>query len=283
MAKPLLGAHFSYGKESQLLGTIKDAIIVGADSGAFYISNSRSYSKFPINKEKLSEAKNLAKENNIDLKNFIVHAPLVSNLANIDASTNIFEKTLESYTKDLITLQESGIKYFNFHPGSSPDKIKGIKKVAEGINKMLSDTKGDDTVLLLETMMKKGNYIGVNFEELRQIIDLVIDKSRIGVCMDTCHIWDAGYDIKNNLEGVLKEFDEIIGLKYLKGLHINDSKNELSSGKDRHSAIGEGYIGTKALKAIVNHPKLKDLPKALETPYGEDNYKRWKDEIKLLI
>ncbi len=283
MRKPLIGAHLSYKKDTQLFGTVKDALLIGATSGAFYISNSRGYTKFDLNNEMLSKAKKLAKDNNFDLNNFIVHSPLVGNLANLDKDSNIFENTLESYTKDVKTMNESGIKYFNFHPGSASNKEKGIIQIAKGINKIHKNTEGHKTILLLETMMPKGNYIGKNFDELKKIIDLVEDKKRIGICIDTCHIWDAGYDIKNDLEGVLDEFDEIIGLKYLKALHINDSKNELGSGKDRHEAIGEGKVGLRALRAIVNHPKLKDLPKALETPYGKDDFKRWKNEMKLLI
>ncbi len=282
MEKALIGAHLSYKKDTQLLGTIIDAISINANSGAFYISNSRSYTKFNQNLEIIEQAKNKALENNIDLKNFIVHSPLIGNIANIDFNSQIFEKTIESYYKDLKMIEQAGIKYFNFHPGSAPDLDKGIKRIATGINILLNRTSNDNTVLLLETMMQKGNYIGKNFQQLKEIIDLVENKERIGVCMDTCHVWDAGYDIKNNLDGVLEEFDNVIGLNYLKALHINDSKNELGSNKDRHEFIGKGYIGLDALKKIVNHPKLKHLPKALETPYCDDDIKKWSHEIEIL-
>ncbi len=278
----LLGAHFSYKKETQLLGTISDAISIGAKSGAFYISNSRGYVKYEQNLDNVKQAKELAIENGINLENFIVHSPLVGNIANIEEGNDTYERTVQSYLEDLKMMEKAGIKYFNFHPGSAADREKGIEQIANGINTLHSKTKGHNTVLLLETMMAKGNYIGRTFEDLRDIIDLVEDKTRIGVCMDTCHVWDAGYDIKNDLNGVLKEFDNVIGLNYLKGLHINDSKNELSSNKDRHECIGDGYIGLEALRAFVNHPKLKDLPKALETPYGADDFRKWKNEIELL-
>ncbi len=283
MKNILLGAHLSYKKDTQLLGTIKDAISIGAKSGAFYISNSRGYWKFKQDLELVEEAKKLAIENKIDIKNFIVHSPLVGNIANTDVDSDIYERTVQSYLEDVKMMEVAGIKYFNFHPGSNVDREKGIKQIAKGINTIHSKTKGHNTVLLLETMMAKGNYIGRVFEDLRDIIELVKDKSRIGVCMDTCHVWDAGYDIKDNLDNVLEEFDSIIGLDYLKGLHINDSKNELGSHKDRHENIGKGKIGLESLRKIVNHPKLKDLPKALETPYGKDDFKRWREEIELLL
>lgn len=282
MVKALMGAHFSYKKDSQLLGTVKDAVSIGATSGSFYISNSRGYSKHILDIENIKEAKKFSKDNNFDLENFIVHSPLVGNIANIDVESGIYEKTIKSYLSDLNSLELSGIKYFNFHPGSSPDYQKGIEQIAKGINYLHKNTKGDNTVILLETMMKKGNYIGKNFEELKDIIDLVNDKKRIGICMDTCHVWDAGYDIKNNLNYVMNKFNKIIGLEYLKAAHINDSKNERGSNKDRHESIGFGHIGEKALKEFVNHKDIIKLPKALETPKGKKNYRLWKEEIILL-
>lgn len=281
--KALLGAHFSHLRKTQLLGTVKDAITSGATSGALYISNSRSYRKFELDDDLIKQAHELAKENNFDIKNLIVHAPLVGNLANIDVESGIYENTLESYYQDLLNLEKCGLTLFNFHPGSCADKEKGFKQVAKGINELHKRTKGHGTILLLETMMTKGNYIGVNFEELRSIIDKVKDKSRIGICLDTCHVWDGGYDIKDNLNKVLKEFDNIIGLDYLKALHINDSKNELGSGKDRHDNIGKGFIGYEALHRIVNHPKLRDLPKALETPNKNVDLDLWIEEMKSLL
>ena len=283
MKKALLGAHLSYRQDTQLLGTIQDAVAIGATSGAFYISKSRSYLKFEQNKEIVQEAKTYAKKNNINLENFIVHSPLVGNIANIVFETRIYEKTFKSYLEDLKMLEVAGIKFFNFHPGSAANKPEGIKRIAKAINDLHSETKGNKTILLLETMMAKGNLIGSTFQELSLILDLVEDKDRVGVCFDTCHVWDAGYDIKNNIDAVLEEFDKVIGLKYLKAMHINDSKNEMGSNKDRHECIGKGKIGAIALKKIVNHKLLMHLPKALETPYGSDDFTKWKDEIDLLI
>ncbi len=282
MRQILLGAHLSYKKDTQLLGTIKDAITIGAKSGAFYISNSRGYTKFELDLGLVLKATDLAHSKGIDLGNFVVHSPLVGNIANIDEESDIFERTVESYLADLKMLEFAGIKYYNFHPGSAPDREAGIERIAKGINSLHRMTEGHNTILLLETMMAKGNYIGRTFEDLRDIIALVDDKNRVGVCMDTCHVWDAGYDIKNDLDGVLDHFHKVIGLDYLKALHINDSKNELGSHKDRHECIGQGHIGLEALRAVVQHPKLIDLPKALETPYGANDFKKWKTEIDLL-
>lgn len=281
--KPLIGAHISFKKEDQLLGSIRDFLRINATSGAFYISNSRAYKKTLIlDQEKLKEAKKLAKANNFNIENIIVHSPLVGNIANIEKDQITFNLTKQSYLSDLKLMEKIGLKLFNFHPGSAKDKKLGILKCAEGINYLIANTKDDHTIICIETMMKKGNYIGANFSEISEIIANVKDKERIGVIIDTCHIWDGGYDL-NNFNKVLDEFDQKIGLKYLKGLHVNDSKNPLGSNKDRHQNIGKGYIGLSNLKKIIFHPKIINLPKALETPYGKDDFKRWKEEINLLL
>lgn len=282
MKQLLIGRHLPYLKSSQLRGTIEEAIEIGATSGALYVSNSRSYQKFELNKDETLAGQKLAKEHNINLEDFIVHSPLVGNIASTDKEKGIYENTIKSYLEDLKTMNKIGFKYFNFHPGSNENRTKGIKRIAQGINKLHASTKGHNTVILLETMMAKGNYIGRKFEDLAEIIELVNDKSRIGVCIDTCHIWDAGYDIKNKLPKVLNEFDKVIGLDYLKALHINDSKNECGSNKDRHESIGKGSIGLEAIRKIVWHPKLVNLPKALETPYVLGEYDIWKKELDLL-
>ncbi len=284
MKNILLGTHLPYLKETQLLGVIEMSIKIGTNSGGFYISKSRGYGKYELNKDMLEKAHKLAKENNINIKDFIVHSPLIGNMANKDKEKDIYKKTINSYLADLITMEESGIKYFNFHPGSWEDREAGIKQIAKGINYLHKKTKGHNTVLLLETMMGKGNYIGRNFEDLKEIIDLVEDKKRIGVCMDTCHVWDGGYDIKNNLDGVLKEFDKVIGIKYLKGVHINDSMNDINTHKDRHANIGKGFIGQKALNNFVNHPLIVNLPKVVETPHqGKGDLKLLRKELDKLI
>ncbi len=281
--KPLIGAHVSFLKNGQLAQAIEDLLKINATSGAFYISDSRAYRKsYQLDTNNIEEAKKLAKENNFNIENIIVHSPLIGNLSNIELDGRTHNLTVDSYIEDVKRLTEAGIKLYNFHPGSAKDSIKGILKCASGINKIINETQNSDVILCLETMMPKGNYIGKNFEQIKQIIDLVENKDRIGVIIDTCHIWDAGYDL-NDVDGVINEFDKIIGLNFLKGLHVNDSKNELGSAKDRHENIGQGFIGLDNLKKIIYHPKLINLPKALETPYGKDDFKRWKEEINLLL
>ncbi len=272
--KPLIGAHVSFLKDGQLKKSIEDLLKIGATSGAFYISDSRAYRKsYGLDLENIKEAHMIAKNNNFDIENIIVHSPLIGNLANIDLDQRTYNFTLNSYVEDVKRLTLAGLKLYNFHPGSAKNQLKGIKKCAEGINEIIQKTQHSNVILCIETMMTKGNYIGKNFDQIKQIIDLVENKERVGVIMDTCHVWDGGYDIRD-IDNVIDEFDRIIGLKYLKGLHINDSKNDIGSGKDRHENIGKGMIGLESLKNIVYHPKLKNLPKALETPYGKDDFKR---------
>ena len=169
--------------------------------------------------------------------------------------------------------------YYNFHPGSHLKQ--GVEKGIEYISEMLNTTlkKEQTTTVLLETMAGKGSEVGSKFEELRMIIDRTKLDGKLGVCLDTCHVYDAGYDIVNNLDGVISEFDRIIGLERLKAIHLNDSKNPFASHKDRHEKIGEGSIGLDAVKRIINHPKLKDLPFFLETPNDSEGYAK---EIALL-
>jgi deoxyribonuclease-4 len=187
--------------------------------------------------------------------------------------------------KDLQKMEALPGQYYNFHPGSHTGQGAdvGIEQIAEGLNKALfPDMK---TTVLLETMAGKGSEVGRNFEELRAIIDLVECKDKLGVCFDTCHTWDAGYDIVNDLDGVLKEFDKVIGLDRLKAVHFNDSKNERGSHKDRHEKLGQGFLGMEAMKRIALHPVLAGLPFILETPNEEEGYIReihtilnWMDE-----
>lgn len=280
MSKTLIGAHVSFLKHEQFEGSINDLLKMSASSGAFYISDSRSYKKsYDISEELTNKGKEIASTNNFNIENIIVHAPLVGNIANTEAEKQTYKLTVESYLKDVKRMEDIGLKLYNFHPGSSKDRELGFKKISDAINEIHSKT--NNVILLIETMMKKGNFLGVNFEEIRTIIDKVDDKSRIGVTFDTCHLWDAGYDL-SDFDKILDEFDSIVGIDYLKAMHINDSKNELGSNKDRHELIGHGFIGLDNLKRIVNNPRVIDIPKALETPYKEDNINKWAQEIIIL-
>lgn len=284
MNNKLRGRHVPFYKSSQLYGSVKYFTNLNMTAGAVYVSNSRAYIKqWEIDSNMTKKAHELANKNNLDLRNtVVVHAPLVGNLANTLENNTTHDRTVLSYVQDLHRMKQLNLKYFNFHPGSSEDQNLGIKKCAEGINKVMEATKDTMTVLLIETMAAKGNIIGRTFEQIRDIINQVKDVKRIGVTIDTCHIWDAGYDLKN-LDKVLDNFDKVIGLKYLKAIHLNDSKNELGSNKDRHANIGKGFMGMDVFKSIVNSKRLNGIPLILETPYDDaNNFDELKWELDLL-
>ncbi len=212
-----------------------------------------------------------------DFGPLLAHAPYILNLASHKDTTYGMSKAI--LKEDYEMLNSISIPYFNFHPGNHLGKgIKyGIERIADALNDII--TGNENTMILLETMSGKGTEIGKTFEELRAVIDRVKYNDLIGVCLDTCHIYSAGYDIVNNLDGVLGEFDDIIGLDRLKAIHLNDSMVEFDSNKDRHATIGEGTIGLEAIKNIINHPMLKKLPFYLETPNELEGHK---EEIELL-
>ena len=207
----------------------------------------------------------------------VAHAPYTLNAC--AAKENLRDFARETFADDLQRMEYTPGNYYNFHPGSHVGQGAevGIQKIAEILNDVL--TEGQSTTVLLETMSGKGSEVGRNFEELRKIFDLVHLKNKMGVCLDTCHVWDGGYDIVNDLDGVLDAFDHIIGLDNLKAVHLNDSLNDLGSHKDRHARIGEGKIGLDALVRVICHPKLKEIPFILETPNDDEG---WTKEISLL-
>ncbi len=276
-----LGAHFPYLKELQLYGVISDAIQIGANSGSFHLSNPKTFDGWEQDLSLVTAAHKLAKKNHLELKNFIVHSPTIGNLADYK-NDEMFNNTVNAYIEDLKKIAVAEMTYYTIEPGKAKDKQLGIEQIAKGINLIHNETRGDKTIILLETMTTKGDWIGGTFEELAQIIELVKDKDRIGVCMDTSHVWAQGYDIADNLRGVINEFDTILGIGYLKAFHINDSKVGLGELDMRHEDIGVGKIGEFALKEIVNHRKFKNLPKTLETPLGSKKYTKWKEEVELL-
>ncbi len=255
-----------------LVGSLNEALSQDANCFMVYTGSPQSIYRSPIDKLFVKEFKEGLDKANINIKDVIIHAPYLINLANPDIKKRKF--ALSFFQQELDRVKAIGAKYLVLHPGSNENKQEGIELIAQALNEI----KNDDIVVCLETMTGKGNEIGSKFEELNEIIKLVKNKSLIGVCLDTCHINDSGYDVAD-INGTLDLFDKQIGLKYLKVIHINDSLNQRGIKKDRHANIGEGTIGLKTLQKWANHPKLESICKILETPWEEDIYKK---EIKLL-
>ena len=268
-----IGCHLSASKGYKAMG--KQAIELGANTFAFFTRNPRGGSAKEIVESDVKAYLDIANE--AQFGKLVAHAPYTMNAC--AEKENIRQFAIEMLEDDLKRMEYTPGNYYNFHPGSHVGQgaEKGIEMIAEVLNQVLKPEQ--TTIVLLETMAGKGSEVGRNFEELREIIDRVELKDKLGVCLDTCHVWDGGYDIVNDLDGVLNEFDRVIGLDRLKAIHLNDSMNELGSHKDRHQKIGEGHIGLEAMKRIVNHPALKDKPFILETPNDEAGYAK---EIALL-
>jgi deoxyribonuclease-4 len=255
-----IGCHLSVSGGYEAMG--KDALKIGANTFQFFTRNPRGSKAKDIDPLDAERLRILLEENNFG--KLIGHAPYTLNICSADESTRRFAS--EVLADDLKRMEYLPYNYYNFHPGSHLKQgvDEGIKYITDLLNKVLKAEQ--TTIVLLETMAGKGTEIGSTFEELKLIMDNVHLKEKIGVCLDTCHVYDAGYDIVNGLDGVLNEFDNIIGLDNLYAIHLNDSKNPFNSHKDRHETIGEGSIGTEAISRIINHPKLFDLPFFLETP-----------------
>lgn len=268
-----IGCHLSSSKGFLHMG--KTAVEIGANTFQFFTRNPRGGAVKPLDLKDVEEYNEFAADN--DIKNILAHAPYTLNACAADAGLREF--AVNTMKDDLQRLKYIPGAMYNFHPGSHVKQgvDAGITYIADALNEVLDSEQ--TTIVLLETMAGKGSEVGRSFEELRQIIDKVALEDKLGVCLDTCHVFDGGYDIVNNLNGVLKEFDEILGLDRLKAIHINDSKNILGSHKDRHEKIGEGNIGIEAFGQIVNNEHLKTLPFYLETPNELEGYKA---EIELL-
>lgn len=268
-----IGCHLSISKGYEAMG--KDALSIGANTFQFFTRNPRGGSAKEIDPKDAEALTRLVKENNF--APILAHAPYTLNLCSADSKTRRFAR--EMMADDLKRLEQLPCHLYNFHPGShtsQPVEV-AIEQIIEALNSII--TPEQTTIVLLETMAGKGSEVGRTFEELRQILDGIQLQDKMGVCMDTCHLYDAGYDIVNDLDGVLDHFDAVIGLGRLHAIHINDSMNPMGSGKDRHAGIGKGSIGIEAMKRIINHPKLSHLPFYLETPNELDGYA---EEIKLL-
>lgn len=268
-----IGCHLSISGGFEKMG--KDALSLGADTLQFFTRNPRGANAKKINKSDTDAFIRLMQEN--DFGKIVAHAPYTLNPCSSDERTRRF--AIKIFKDDLLRMEYVPNNYYNFHPGSHTGQgvETGISQIANMLNECL--TENQSTIVLLETMSGKGTEIGRSFEELQSIIEKVTLKDKIGVCLDTCHIFDAGYDIVNDFDGVLSKFDSIIGLDRLKAIHLNDSKNPVGSHKDRHETLGNGYIGLYTILKFINHPKLQGLPFCLETPNDALGYKK---EIALL-
>ena len=268
-----IGCHLSTTKGYENMG--KEAIKIGANTFQYFTRNPRGGKAKDIDEKDILALRKLMEENKF--AKILAHAPYTLNGCSADESTRQF--ATEMMADDLERLKYLPTSLYNFHPGSHVKQgvDVGINYIVEMLNKVLKPE--HTTIVLLETMAGKGTEVGRTFEEIAEIISRVELKEKMGVCLDTCHVYDAGYDIVNDLDGVLEEFDRIIGLDRLHAIHLNDSKNPFNSHKDRHEKIGEGEIGFEAIKKIINHPKLKNIPFFLETPNELDGYAK---EIEML-
>lgn len=268
-----IGCHLSTSKGYLAMG--KEAVSINANTFQYFTRNPRGGAVKPLNLEDIIAFNEFSKENNLYPP--LAHAPYTLNPC--AEKDNVREFALMVMKDDINRLENIPGSLYNFHPGSHVKQGVeiGINLIADILNKVLLPTQS--TVVLLETMAGKGTEIGRTFQELKNIIDKVELNHLVGVCLDTCHVYDAGYDIVNNLDNIIEEFDNIIGINKLKAIHINDTKNPIKSHKDRHEKIGLGYIGNSAFEAIINHPTLKHLPFYLETPNDIDGYK---EEIAFL-
>lgn len=268
-----IGSHISASKGFEAMG--KQALKLGANTFAFFTRNPRGGKAKEIDPADVDKLLALMEEHHFG--KLVAHAPYTMNLC--AAKENVRSFSMEMFQDDLKRMDYLPGNYYNFHPGSHVGQgvEKGIELIAETLNEAL--TAEQSTIVLLETMAGKGSEVGRNFEELREIIDRVELSEKVGVCFDTCHTWDGGYDIVNDLDGVLTEFDRVIGLDRLCAVHFNDSMNLLGAHKDRHQKIGQGEIGAEAMKRIACHPALQGKPFILETPNEDDGYAK---EIALI-
>lgn len=268
-----IGCHLSNSKG--YMNMCGEAASIGADTFQFFTRNPRGGAAKDIDPDDVKKALAFMSENGF--VTILAHAPYTLNPC--AERPEVREFTENTMKDDLRRMEFTPGNMYNFHPGSHVGQgtEKGIELITDMLNRIL--LRDQTTTVLLETMAGKGSEVGGRFEEIREIIDGTGLSDKLGVCLDTCHVYDAGYDIVNDLDGVLAEFDRVIGLDRLKAVHINDTKNPFSSHKDRHEKIGEGYIGTEAFGRVVNHPALKSLPFFLETPNELDGYAK---EIALL-
>ena len=282
----IIGSHVSFGKE-QLLGSVKEAISYNANTFMFYTGAPQNTLRKPIDKELTLKAINLMQENNMDISNVICHAPYIVNLANCNDASK-WDFSINFLKNEINRCEEIGIEYIVVHPGSAVGitREEGLNNIVNALNIIIN--KDDKCMILLETMAGKGNELGCSLEEIKYMIDNVNLRDKIGVCLDTCHLNDAGYNM-SDFDAYLDKFEDFIGINKIKCIHINDSKNGINTHKDRHANIGYGTIGFENMLKIIYNERIKDIPKILETPYvGKDiedksrDYPPYKFEIEMI-
>lgn len=283
----LIGSHVSNSGDMMLYNSLQEALSYKANCFMVYLGPPQSTMRKPFNQLHSEEMQKGLKEVGIKNEHVIVHAPYIVNLAQPDMEKRMFG--VDFITNELKMTGLVGARYMVLHPGAHMKEgiERGLELIADSLKIILSRTKDDNTIIAIETMAGKGSECCYEFSQIRKLMDLVGTplNSRLGVCFDTCHVHDAGYDIINNYEGVMKEFDEIIGLDKIKVFHINDSKNERESHKDRHENIGYGKIGFDPLMKFINDERFINIPKILETPYvknGDDSFPPYKYEIEMI-
>ncbi len=277
----ILGSHVGMSGPTMYEGSVQEALSYGANALMIYTGAPQNTLRKRLEELKIKEAFRLMNAHHLSLDHVVVHAPYIVNLANPSQEKRDF--AVSFLTEEVKRTHALGAKQMVIHPGSAvgKDRDEAIVFIAEGVNQIIQNTQGMDVKIALETMAGKGNEIGRTFEELKAIIDRIHDPSRISVCFDTCHTHDAGYDVKNNFDGVIEEFDSIIGKSMISVFHVNDSKNPRGASKDRHENFGFGMIGYDALIHVIYHPDFMMIPKILETPYVED-YPPYRHEIHMI-
>ena len=275
-----IGSHVGFNKKTQLLGSLEEALSYNANTFMFYTGAPQNTSRCEIEDGLTLQALEKMKEVGMDYSKVVVHAPYIINLCN----ENNFEFSTNFLTQEVERVNKLGVKYLVLHPGSHVGlgEEEGIRNIVKGLDLVFKNVNDhSNVIILLETMAGKGSEVGKTIEELKQIIDSLEDKSHIGVCLDTCHLNDAGYDLKE-FDKYLDEFDKLIGIDKIGCIHINDSKNEINAHKDRHENIGFGTIGFDTLINIIYNERLGDIPRILETPYVDKEYPPYKYEIEMI-
>lgn len=274
----IIGSHVSFSKDKQLVGSLEEAISYGSNTFMFYTGAPQNTRRYDIDDDRTTEALSIMKDNDMDYSNVIVHAPYIINLASPDDEKRGF--AINFLKQEVARCDKLGIKYMVLHPGSHTGVgiEEGLSNIILGLNEVLET---GSVMILLETMAGKGTELGCTLEQIKTLIDGVKNKNRIGVCLDTCHLNDAGYDI-GKFDNYLDDFDKTIGISYIHCVHVNDSKNELRSHKDRHENIGFGTIGFDKLLGVIYNTRLESVPKILETPYVDREYPPYKYEISMI-